>query len=767
MPWIPFRDRLSQLPLILAGPTLQHTASDSVTVWLALQESRQVELQVYATTDGGSVLGELVATGGLETVQIGQHLHVVAITAKPIGDVRLQPGQIYAYTLRFESDATLQQALTSPLLPQVSISYFPHQLPTFSLPPNHLDRLTLVHGSCRKMHGRFYDALPILDSQIQYSAGEADDRPHQLFLTGDRIYGDDIADPLLWVATQLGDTLLGWQEPLPLLPAACTHGAMETTPKQLKPGHRSDIAEQQAGLTAGLHGKSQNTKSHLFSFGEYCAAYLLAESEVFWTEPFPRRKEMGGNSSDLDRWDRELDQLERFSRSLPNVRRALANIPTYTIFDDHDVSDDWFLNQAWCLQVLGKPLGRRVVQNAMLAYAVFQGWGNTPQQFETDKSGAKLLAAARDWSKSGGKDGKMGDRIRRYLGLPDTDAVTDLPKMRQEGSVLVLDRDPEALTWNYTIRSDRHEVIVLDARTWRGYPIDGKGIAPPMLLCPSAFDRQLRDSLQETDRLNATGASHIDATIVIASTNLFALEGIDWIQRFYLRQNQVFHRDVGDAWNLNEEARTQFLATLFANREQVTILSGDVHYGSAARLDYWWRDDRSASFQSHVLAQLTSSSLKNTEFLTQLIHTKLKQMIWSERQRWWIGRTDPPEEIEVKSIQGKLPLPSPNWVMSLDWMPRQSAHNVPWMKDVSWLKSPHPPQSLWLRFINLFWRNRWLQEGREVVGLNNLGIVRWEGSENADTVAIVQDLYWYASWGDPRIVFSRFRIPLNCRPFPK
>jgi hypothetical protein len=141
-------------------------------------------------------------------------------------------------------------------------------------------------------------------------------------------------------------------------------------------------------------------------------------------------------------------------------------------------------------------------------------------------------------------------------------------------------------------------------------------------------------------------------------------------------------------------------------------------------------------------------------------------MIWPERQRWWVGKTNPPVEMEVKSIEGQLPLPSPDWIASVDWMDRQSAQIVQGTHDVSWLKSPHDSQSWWLRFINLFWRNRWFQEGKDVVGLNNLGVVHWEWSEDADKRAIVQDLYWYASWGKPHIVSSRFRIPLQCRPFP-
>jgi hypothetical protein len=34
-------------------------------------------------------------------------------------------------------------------------------------------------------------------------------------------------------------------------------------------------------------------------------------------------------------YDREIAALTEFRRTLPKVRRALANTPTYMIFDDH------------------------------------------------------------------------------------------------------------------------------------------------------------------------------------------------------------------------------------------------------------------------------------------------------------------------------------------------------------------------------------------------------------------------------------------------
>ena len=60
----------------------------------------------------------------------------------------------------------------------------------------------------------------------------------------------------------------------------------------------------------------------------------------------------------------------------------LANIPSYMIFDDHEVTDDWNMTRDTCKALYGHPLGLRVVQNALVAYALCQHWGNVPEQFE-------------------------------------------------------------------------------------------------------------------------------------------------------------------------------------------------------------------------------------------------------------------------------------------------------------------------------------------------------------------------------------------------
>jgi hypothetical protein len=730
--------RLTDLPLVLAGPLLRHTYSDSVTVWVALKEACTVELKIYETAAAGQQIGACLFTGQRMTVAIGQFLHVVAITART-AQTELQPDRLYAYDLHFraeQQDWTLDQALISPGFPTASISYFAHQKPTFSLPPQQLKDLKIVQGSCRKPHGDGYDALPILDDLIAATAQNPRDRPHQLFLTGDQIYGDDVAEPMLWVASALGDALLGWQEKLPI----AQNGFEDCVAADLPPGSRAEIATQQAGFTAGLRQKRDKVKSHLFSLGEYYASYLLAWSPVGWAIAIPPGRQVRRRRS-AHRWDIALEDIQQFIQTLPQVRRALANIPTYMMFDDHEVSDDWNLNRAWCLRVYGKPLGRRVVQNALLAYAVFQAWGNTPAQFTAERSGEKLLAAAQQWSQSGGTDGKAEQTIARYTGMPLIDGKTGLPQFVEDESVSILSRHADAITWHYTLQSHCHEVVVLDTRTWRGYPTEGKvaglevpqAIAPPRLLCPAALEQQITLPLQPPQ----TQAG----TFLILPTNLFGLQAIDWIHHWQLRRKKVFSTDVGDAWNVNTEALAQFLSTLFSHRRSLVVLSGDIHYSTIVRL----RFQHSVSPRSTAgLVQLTCSALKNEELITRILHTRLKDWLLPERMRRWIGWQHPSRMVEAKGRRLPTALPQPDWFATLEWVPRQTTQRV----DERHVVDRSSLRQRWRRF----WL--WLQDGEEVVGVNNLGVVSFQGNEAAPT--IVHTIYWLSFWHPPEVFYSRF-----------
>ena len=777
---------LEALPMLLAGPILRRTESTSITVWVALKQPCQIDLSVLETQNDGEELGRCVFRGNGETVALGKNLHIAAVTARkwssePMAAAGLESGRIYAYDLAFSGDRdySLDEALSRPSQSPDSISYFAHQKPTFTLPPKALSELKIVHGSCRKPHGEGFDALPILDCLLESDARSPRDRPHQLFMTGDQIYGDDVADPLLWLATPLGNALLGWEEELPVktplskkaatvLPKGSRAGQSESGPhkvlaKQLPAGKRANFATRQAGLTAGLENKSERTTSHLFSFGEYCAVYLLAYSPACWPTRLPRGQEATQGRKTIRRWNNDKRNMEQFLYSLWKVRRLVANIPTYTIFDDHDVSDDWNLNQEWCLRILGKPLGRRTVRNAMLAYSVFQAWGNTPEQFELETSGRALLKAAEDWSGSEGKDEEAADAISTYLGLPLNDPHTGLPQFVEDKSVWIFKRSDKAIRWHYTVRSACHEVIVLDTRTWRGYPIEGKPTDPPMLLCPSAFQQQLQEPLSATFNDSAAQVTDTSAqsdyrTFIVAPTNVFGMRVLDWIQQWHLEQRKTFTADVGDSWNFHNQALATLLTTFFQHREKVVVLSGDIHYSSVIHVDY----KNLATGHYSSLVQFTSSAMKNEEGITRILHTRLKDWLLPERPRQWIGWLSPPDMMEASSQKPTL---IPDWHIDMRWLKRRRAQSVELKCELSKLLPPKiiAKRSFWAWLQ--FWKARWLQEGQEVVGMNNIALVYFQPGEETEKamatgVAVVptvrQEHYWFSPWSPTQVVCSRF-----------
>ena len=746
---------IDNLPLILAGPILRRTEANSVTVWLALKESRSLCLEIYETENEGERIGQLLFRGQRKTVELGKHLHLVAITAKSEAGELLESGQIYAYNVYCNSDR--YNLFDDLKIGDYSLSYFPHQLPTFSLPPKDLNQLKIVHGSCRKPHGGGKDTLSCLDNLIRESAHLPTQRPHQLFLTGDQIYGDDVADPILWLSQGVNQLLFGWSEELPLL-------IKTISAHELIPGKRSAIARIEGGLTAMLKGssnKAKKAKSHLFSFGEYAAAYLLTWSPVLVPPNLLSGKSLANNSQLSGNWQQEIDEIESFVNDLKYVRRALANIPTYTICDDHDVSDDWYLNREWCDRVLGKPLGKRVVQNGLLAYALFQAWGNTPQYFDPGTTGEQLLKLASRWLVSEGQDLSAKAECDRYLGIPINNGDTELPQLEQDRDVVILSRDSQAIPWHYTISSGKHEVIVLDTRTWRGYPLGKyKGLEPPMLLCHQAFERQLEIPLKQSK-------PEIEATIVVLPTNLVALGIIDRIQQFELSRNRVFSSDVGDSWNFHQSAFAKLLLTLCRQRKRVIILSGDIHYSCAVRLTHWFHN----SLEGSVLVQLTSSAIKNSELATRLVHTKIKSLL-PEKTKYWLGWNQPLKlqqitQFNQKSNQKLFDSQDrlPDWQYRIEWCQRQSATSLSWQQFSK--KSDRIPPNWWQKilatFMFWFWRNPWLQEGSEVVGRNNLSLVKFQWST---TKAVIQETYWHPPWNSTSTVKSRYEISLEPEPLP-
>ena len=217
MAWSSLAFRFRDLPFMLAGPILRQVTPNAVTVWVAVQDAVEVTLTVY---DKDKTPRTVLMQGKRLTTAIGKSLHIVAVTARAEG--ALTDGKLYFYDMEFHDTVqhmtwTLPEVITRSGDQQdmSRLTYAGFALPSFALPPTDLNKVRLVHGSCRKPHGGGAvptDAMELLNTLIAKDATDAILRPHQLYLTGDQIYADEVEEALLFALTDAGDTLLDWKK---------------------------------------------------------------------------------------------------------------------------------------------------------------------------------------------------------------------------------------------------------------------------------------------------------------------------------------------------------------------------------------------------------------------------------------------------------------------------------------------------------------------------------------------------------------------------
>jgi hypothetical protein len=265
------------------------------------------------------------------------------------------------------------------------------------------------------------------------------------------------------------------------------------------------------------------------------------------------------------------------------VRRALANIPVLTICDDHDVTDDWFITGAWRSRVLASTLGRAMVRNALIAYVLFQAWGNTPEAFDTEGTPeAQFLALVPKLFDGTGTlpDPGTCQQIETLLGLNDPTGTGTTPR----------------LTFNYHVDLAGVRLVVLDTRTHRDYATPN---GPPGLLTEQALDAQLPITLTDDVPLlivvspaPVLGPRLIEEMVVPLATrsvdfwHLAMRNAADAAAAGYNIKEPIgdLFFDV-EFWNARPSSFERFLARV-TRCPQVVILAGDVHYAASFVMDY-------------------------------------------------------------------------------------------------------------------------------------------------------------------------------------
>ncbi|MFP5415291.1 MAG: hypothetical protein ACLGHZ_00165 [Actinomycetes bacterium] len=461
-------------------------------------------------------------------------------------------------------------------------------------------------------------------------------------------------------------------------------------------GGRLDLTTRSAQFT------SIDGSNHLISLGEFAACYLMVWSPACWGDeipgailrpavgattggsplhwldqptdsqdiafpqpPFPGRipKHLFADAATIASRAQEAAKVtpaerarsrrashrvhREFLLGLARARRVLANVPTYMVLDDHDLTDDFFLSPLWRRRVLGTALGHVILTNGMTAYALFQDWGNDPRKYDIATSPARpdvsgpgdLLDRAAQLFRPGrpaGPDADAFAALNRMFGHDlDNKALPD----GRFGAV----RPP--LTWHFTIDGPKHRVVALDNRTRRSYVAE---IGPPGNVAAEALVDQLpppplpagREVLVVIAPLQVIGPPVIDEVVARAIYRIFDLAKAGELaedETSGSRRMPGTNPDALETWAFDPITYEHLLARL-AEYGRVVLLSGDVHNAASNAMSYW----RGAQVRPSRIAQFTSSGLKNVmpvylralDRSAMLLQELLRAKLGTERFGW-------------------------------------------------------------------------------------------------------------------------------------
>ncbi|WP_426180642.1 alkaline phosphatase family protein [Pseudomonas sp. TWRC1-2] len=556
------------LPAVLAGPLLRRLEPRRLVLWLVASRELSPTLRLHVAEHSRDIR---LDQGQCQVVPVGRHafIHLIDVAL----DDALPLDVVIGYDLLIDNLGIAEWA--------------PHLLYADARQPNfvlHSRIHQLVHGSCRKPHHRADDGLLCVD-RLLAEAHTPTERPALLMMSGDQIYADDVAGPMLRAIHALIARLGLFDEYL--------EGAVVTDSASLY-GHRASYYHR-AELLPALDSNetlrerffggvkkpiftSSTADNHLVSFAEVIAMYLLAWSPTPWQLITPHPPQL--SVEEQQRYAREQVPIDQFRQGLPGAARVLAHLSTLMIFDDHDITDDWNLSAQWEETAYGHPFSKRIIGNALLAYLLCQGWGNQPDVFAELLSQTQALATQ-----------VKGNHLD--AGLQD-DLLAALLKFQH---------------WHYVLPTTP-ALVVLDTRTrrWR-----------------SEFTLKQPSGLLDWEALSELQQELLDhpCAIIVSPAPVFGVKLIETVQKVFSWCGYPLLVDA-ENWMAHRGA-AQVILNIFRHSRtpgNYVILSGDVHYSFVYQVLIRYRNGGPSIWQ------ITSSGIKN-EFPPRLLE-------WFDRLNRWL-----------------------------------------------------------------------------------------------------------------------------------
>ncbi|CAH9055292.1 hypothetical protein PSECIP111951_01212 [Pseudoalteromonas holothuriae] len=548
----------SALPQLLLGPMLRRAEQGQICFQLVTSQSYTVTIEI----------ADYQCVSEQKTFRLGEHCFVHLLLVRPVSGL-------------FAADITLDyQLFLDDLRYDLEAFCYPSQASAQCIVPKQLQQI--LHGSCRNPHHSSRDSLAAADALLENKKAAGEAAPNLLLMSGDQIYADDVAGPMLLAIAQLVEVLGIYKEQAHVaqLPHDMQqqlynrHNFLPKTPWQQCPKYSFSYWFKRGEA----HFTSMSAGNHLVYFQEFVACYLLNFSAVCWQLIDPHKLTYQGiNPKFKKSFDTQLQTITQYVDDLPRAQRLFANISTLMMFDDHDVTDDWNLTARWEQAIAAHQSSRRIINSGLLSYWLFQGLGNDAMRHS----------------------GALSAEFERSL----------------EGNTWQFKALDKALNrfknWHYCLETVP-KVVVMDTRThrWR----NEQNFNEPSGLLDWEMLMELEDTLLDHS-----------AVILVSPAPVFGVKSIEAIQSVFNFFGQPLLVDV-ENWMAHEGSARKLLE-IFRRSDtpkETIILSGDVHYSFCFSVQ--------SRFGKHHnrIWQLTASGIKN-EFPKKLIKCldKLDSMLYA------------------------------------------------------------------------------------------------------------------------------------------
>jgi PhoD-like phosphatase len=268
----------------------------------------------------------------------------------------------------------------------------------------------------------------------------------------------------------------------------------------------------------------------------------------------------------------------------PGTRRALAHVPSYMIFDDHEVADDWNADRNWVdtVHTTRDPLAMwpMTITDALAAYWVYQGWGNVAPQQAADDPRVKIIRTAQQQGR---------------------DALPELRRLLHERSVQPSVPASQRLHWNYAVPTGGPPMLVVDLRTDR----DARGNGGMSAARLAWLERELQATR------SAAAFIVLPVPFLMPDPLLFvfrhprftAVLAGDKSTAAFKRGSDIEHPAGDETWN-QIKALLERLQRSHRTLKTLVIVSGDIHF--SCNLDA----QLPGAKQGPRLLQLVSSGLR-------------------------------------------------------------------------------------------------------------------------------------------------------------